>query len=122
MTKFFKSFMLIVLAGTLLAACGPHALATPVPGTPSVDNPYSPQPGDETMMRGDAEIVSAYVLIAESLPPQISVSISYRLPTPCYQMRTSIGEPDTQNRIHLEIYGRGTQGQALQPDGTPHPA
>jgi len=57
------------------------------------------------MARGDAEIVSASVLMAESFPPQISVSLAYRLPTPCYQLRVSISQPDSQNRIQLEIYG-----------------
>ena len=57
------------------------------------------------MIRGDAEIVSASVLMAESYPPQISVSLAFWLPTPCYQLRESISRPDSQNRIQLEIYG-----------------
>ena len=57
------------------------------------------------MARSDAEIVSASVLMAESYPPQISVSLAFWLPTPCYQLRVSISEPDSQNRNRLEIYG-----------------
>jgi hypothetical protein len=57
------------------------------------------------MMRGDIEIVSASVLMAESFPPQISFSLAYLLTTPCYQLRASIGQPDSQNRIQMEIYG-----------------
>lgn len=57
------------------------------------------------MMRGEAEIVSASVLTAESFPPQISVSLAYRLPTPCFQLRVSISQPDSQNEIYLDIYG-----------------
>ena len=56
-------------------------------------------------MRGDVEIVTASVLTAESFPPQISVSLAYRLPSPCYQLRVSLSQPDGQNRIQLEIYG-----------------
>ena len=105
MSKLGKSLVLIALVGALVAACVSQPAATPVPVTPQENNPYAPQPGDETMARGDAEIVSASVLMAESFPPQISVSLAYRLPTPCYQLRVSISQPDSQNRIQLEIYG-----------------
>jgi hypothetical protein len=105
MSKLGKSFVLIVLVGFVLSACLPQPAAIPVPVTPQANNPYAPQPGDESMARGDAEIVSASVLMAESFPPQISISIAYRLPTPCYQLRVSISQPDNQNNILLVIYG-----------------
>jgi hypothetical protein len=105
MSKLGKSFVLIVIATALLAACTSQPAATPVPVTPQWINPYAPQPGDGTMTRGDVEIVSASVVLAESFPPQISVSLAYRLPTPCYQLRLSFSQLDIQNRIQLEIYG-----------------
>jgi hypothetical protein len=73
--------------------------------TPQGNNPYLPQSGDETMLRGDAEIVSISVLMAETLPPHFSISLAYRLPTTCYQLRVTISQPDSQNRIQLGIYG-----------------
>jgi hypothetical protein len=100
-----KSFVLIVLVSLLLAACASQPTATPVHMTPQGNNPYLPQSGDETMLRGDAEIVSISVLMAETLPPDFSISLAYRLPTTCYQLRVTISQPDSQNRIQLGIYG-----------------
>jgi len=105
MLKLCKSIVLITIAGALLAACASQPAVTPVPGTSQGNNPYAPQSGDGTMTRGDAEIVSASVLIAESFPPQISVSLAYKLTSPCYNLRVSISQPDNKNRIQLEIYG-----------------
>jgi len=96
MSKHIKSLALILLAGLLLAACAPKQTVTPIPETSS----FSPQPGDETMNRGEVEIVSVVFLTS----PGVSVSFSYRLPTPCYQLRVGISQPDSQNRIQLEIY------------------
>jgi hypothetical protein len=105
MSKLGKSFVLIVIVGFLLASCTSQPVDSPAPVSPQGNNPFAPQSGDETMARGDAEIVSASVLAAESFPPQISLSLAYRLTTPCHQLRVSISQPDSQNRIHLEIYG-----------------
>lgn len=105
MSKLGKSLVWITLVGTLLGACTSESSATPIPLNPQEKTPYAPQPGDGTMIRGDAEIVSASVLMAESYPPRISVSLAYWLPTPCYRLRVSISQPDSQNRIQLEIYG-----------------
>ena len=105
MSKLGKSFVMIALAGSLLAACASQPTATPILMTPQRSNPYAPQPGDDAMTRGGAEIISASVLVAESFPPQISVSLAYRLRAPCFQLRISISQLDSQNRIQMEIYG-----------------
>jgi len=105
MFKLGRFIVLIIFVGTLLSACTSQPVASPVPVTPQENNPYAPQPGDETMRRGDAEIVSSSVLMAGSFPSQVSISLAYRLPTPCYQLRVSISQPDSQNRIQLSIYG-----------------
>jgi hypothetical protein len=104
MSKLGNSIVLIVLVGILMSACASQPVASPVPVTPQEKNPYAPQPSDETMRRGDAEIVSSSVLVAGSFPSQVSVSLAYRLPTPCYQLRVSITQPDSQNSIQLSIY------------------
>jgi hypothetical protein len=101
MSKFTRSFIFVVLTSILLGACSAQPAATTAPAA----NPYAPQPGDEVMMRGDPEIVSATVLTAESLPSQVSVSLAYRLPSPCYELRVSVSQPDNQNQIDLLIYG-----------------
>jgi hypothetical protein len=69
MFKLSKSILLIRLVGTLLAACASQPAATPIEGNPQGNNPYTPQPDEGTMMRGDAEIISVSVLIAELLSP-----------------------------------------------------
>jgi hypothetical protein len=105
MSTLGKSIVIILLVSILSAACTsqPSASLVPVPGRS--DNPFAPQSGDGSLMRGEAEIVSASVLTTESLPLQVSISLAYRLPTPCYQPRVSQNQPDSQNRIQLDVYG-----------------
>ena len=103
MSKLGNSIVLIVLVGVPLSACASQPIASPVPVTPQENNPYAPHLGDETMTRGDVEIVSASVLMEGSFPSQVSVSLAYRLPTPCYQLRVSISQPNSQNSIQLDI-------------------
>jgi hypothetical protein len=105
MSTLSKSFVGILLVGVLLADCTSQPTATPLPVPVQGDNPYAPQPGDGTMMRSDAEIVSASILMAESFPPQFSISLAYRLTNPCFQLRVSTSQTDSQNRIQLIIYG-----------------
>jgi hypothetical protein len=105
MSRLSKSFVFVALFGVFLVACASQPTATPAPVPPQGNNPYAPQPGDEAMTRGDAEIISSSVLMEGSSPPQISVPLAYRLPTPCHQLRVSISQPDSQNRIKLDVYG-----------------
>jgi hypothetical protein len=44
------------------------------------------------------------VLVRESYPPQISLSMSGNLPTPCNELRVQAGEPDEKNNIQVEAY------------------
>ncbi len=55
-------------------------------------------------MQSKVEIVSASVITTESLPPQVSLALAYRLPTPCNNLRVVILPPDQANRIVLEVY------------------
>ena len=105
MYKFVRFLVLLVFFSVLLAACAlqPADLSGSVP--PVDNSPYSIQPGDSLMMRGDVQIVSASILAAESFPPQYSLSLLYRMITPCYKLRVTISQPDSQKRIHLEIFG-----------------
>ena len=47
--KTFKSILLFVLLGMLIAACGPKT----TPFALQFNNPYAPQPGDSNLMVGD---------------------------------------------------------------------
>jgi len=89
-----------------------------------VDNPYAVQTGDETLMSGNAEIISASVSLAGSNPPQFTVQLAYRLPTPCYQLRVTVSQTDSQNRINLNVYGLAPKDKpcTLMPLSTPQQA
>jgi hypothetical protein len=44
------------------------------------------------------------LLIRESFPPQIALTLNGELPTPCHQLRVLVNEPDADNRIDVEAY------------------
>jgi hypothetical protein len=105
MSTIRKSILKIVLASILLTACAAQPASTSIPFPSQTNNPYAPQSGDEAMMRGAAEIVSVSVEVTKTLPAPISVPLAYHLPTPCHQLRVNISQPDSQNRINLDVYG-----------------
>jgi hypothetical protein len=83
------------------------AVTSPPAGSPSseaVKNPYAPQPGDSDLTRGEVFIQEMGLLIRESFPPQISLSVSGDLPTPCHQLRVQMNEPDENNKINMDAY------------------
>jgi hypothetical protein len=103
--------ILIVVACSPLpvATGGPDQAVTDPPGDNSpteepVRNPFSPQAEDEDLTRGNVYLGEASVVIRESFPPQISLSVSGDLPTPCNQLRAEIGAPDQDNKIEVELY------------------
>jgi len=71
--------------------------ATPV-------SPLDPIPGEATMKRGEVTIEKSEVLLLESYPVQVTLSLKGTLPTPCYHLRAKISRPDTENRIQVEVY------------------
>jgi len=73
------------------------------PGEPSA-NPFAPKPGDEKLTRTEIMISELDLLIRESYPPQIALSISGDLPTPCHELRAEIAPPDPENRIRVSVY------------------
>ena len=99
--KPLKNILLFVLAVTLIAACGPKAIATP--GFQDY-NPYAPQNGDSDLIAGDITVDSSSLRLTMSQPPQVMVSFAYFQPTPCYQLRLEIGAPDADNHINLKAY------------------
>lgn len=68
------------------------------------ENPFSPRPGDEKLTRGSVFINETSLVIRESYPPQISLSIKGDLPTPCHQLRAAIAGPDQENKIMVDAY------------------
>ena len=100
--KTFNHILLFVLATFLFTACGPKI--TSIPTMSQGDNPYAPQASDSALMRGGVTIDSASLTIAETQPPQVILNFAYFQPTPCYQLRVEVGQPDAQNRIDISAY------------------
>jgi hypothetical protein len=93
--------LVMLLVFSLLAGCALQPASAS--GNIFKDNPYAPQSGDGTMMRGEAEIASATVLADGAI---VSLQLAYRLPTPCFGLRVSSSAPaDSQNKITLDVYG-----------------
>jgi len=101
--KLFKSAFALLLISVLLSACGAKVSAA-TPFTLHFDNPYAPQGGDSNLMVGDIKVDSASVSIAKSQPPQLMVNFAYFQPTPCYQLRLEVSNPNEQNQINLKAY------------------
>ena len=108
--KTFTRIVLTVLSGILFTACGTVAQAQPgvIPGK----NPYPTQPGDNSMMRGDLRIASANVSMTGSNPEQAMLHFGYFPPTPCYDLRVEVAQPDAQNRIQVSAYGVAPKDKA----------
>jgi hypothetical protein len=127
-----KKFLIILLTTIFLYACTraetvqtdntsypnepSYPNETSYPNAPSYPNEsdqqsYAPQPGDTTLTRGTVIIDSAEILVMESDPVQIMLTLAGSLPTPCNQLRVVNHEPDEQNRIHVDVYSVIDPGQ-----------
>ena len=77
----------------------------PDPTTPANrPDPFAPVPGDANLSRSEVFVQEASLVIRESFPPQISLSLKGELPTPCHQLRIQIGPPDATNKISIDVY------------------
>lgn len=79
---------LIVLL-IILVACAPTTAIAPG--------------GGEDNEIGQVFISNADLLIMESYPVQISLSVSGELPTPCHELVSEVDAPDEENRIHVSV-------------------
>jgi hypothetical protein len=68
------------------------------------ENPLSPKPGDANLTRGNVYIHEKSLVIRESYPPQISLSLHGDLPTPCHELRAEIATPNPENKILVDVY------------------
>ncbi len=118
--KTFSRVCLVVLMIVLFAACGPAATPTPlvvtennspVPPVLQAENPYAPQPGDDNMMGGVVNIDSSSLSLTQS-PPQVTLDFAYFKPTPCFQLRLIVSQPDVQNRINVKAYAVAEKDKA----------
>lgn len=99
------------------AVTSPPAGDTPTNGAPT--NPFAPKPGDAKLTRESVFVDEMSLVIRESYPPQISLSIQGNLPTPCHELRVKIPSPDPENKIMVEAYSlvdpAGACAQVLKP-------
>jgi hypothetical protein len=68
------------------------------------DMPFAPKPDDTNLSRGNVFIDESGLLIRESFPPQIALSVSGDLPTPCHELRVDVEEPDPENKLNVDAY------------------
>ncbi|UCH61406.1 MAG: hypothetical protein JSV61_07955 [Anaerolineales bacterium] len=116
--KILVSLGLCLLALALAACAG---LSDPVATEPTIDpsepisndeqpsgeapiSPLDPIPGEDKMRRGEVVIEKSEVLIMESYPLQVMLSIQGTLSTPCHRLRAKLEKPDGENRIQVEVY------------------
>jgi len=112
-----KSWIPLTILILLLSACAPATSpdtgisSTPIPtdklpmNLPANTPPaYLPLNGEANLDKGNVYIDSTEILILESYPVQIMLSLQGNLPTPCHQLRVDIQEPDEQNRIFVVVY------------------
>jgi hypothetical protein len=67
-------------------------------------NPFAPQPEDANLVRGNVFIEESGILIRESYPPQISLTMSGNLPNPCHELRVAVNPPDADHKIKVDVY------------------
>lgn len=120
-----KIQLLVLAASILLTAC--QASATVEPDNPldpgnSLENsltelpifvdptkeqpnmPNDPLSNDGNLSREGIFIEEMGLIIRESFPPQIALSFSGNLPTPCHEIRSVVSDPDADNKINIEVY------------------
>jgi hypothetical protein len=65
---------------------------------------FAPQPGDRDFERGSIFIEDGGVRVLEGDPAQVLLSLSGNRPTPCHQLRVTVGEPDGRGQVPVEVY------------------
>ena len=115
-------FSILLVWMVLVVSCAPLSDATADPGSWPPDtavtnpleditetkqpqpSPFFPKPGDEKLTQGIISIEEVSLVIRESYPPQVSLSIRGDLPTPCHELRAKIATPDPGNKIIVDAY------------------
>lgn len=85
----------------------PEAAPQAAPAAEGI-NPYAPQPGDETLVRGDVTVEGASLTRMDLTPPHMLLNFSFFAPSPCHQLRVEVAPPNTENRIDVSAYGLAT--------------
>ncbi len=104
MKKFLPTLMTILI----LSACAPAAadpiLPIETPAPQAAEPLYLPRPEDSKLTRGEVLLESTNLLTLESFPLQFTLNLNGSLPTPCHLLRVAVSEPDSENKILLDVY------------------
>jgi hypothetical protein len=110
MNKILSTFLFVTLT---LAACVPakDSSATPKPTYPDPASPnlptsgdYIPSPADSALTRGEVFLDRAEIITMESYPLQFLLHFQGNLPTPCHSLRISVSQPDSENKMNVDVY------------------
>ena len=106
-----KSIILPLTLGMLVCYVSGCALIpdrppepTPTPTPPP--SGFEPQPGDDQLQRDQVylNIENSSLLVRESMPVQVSVTLDGNLSDPCHQLRVVVSQPNAQREINLDVY------------------
>jgi hypothetical protein len=92
----------VLLLAALAMSCSPDG-TTPTPAVQPAHYPWAPQPGDRRTEPDTAQAFSSQLLIPIDATQPISLEIQGAI-HPCTAVRATIGAPDPQNRISVEVY------------------
>ena len=107
MKRFIPLLVFVMLIAAVLAACSPV-------GEPNdavehnVDDPQVPAEEEDVTPPNNAvyapvTVNTADVLIMESYPIQVAVTVSGTKPTPCNHVREQVAAPNADNEIHISL-------------------
>jgi len=96
--RFYIPLALMLALGMLLSACG-----SPYPDEVT-DLPLGPQEYDDIKYRSEVNIDAAQILILESYPVQVRLTVQGNTHNACYSLRAVVNDPDPENRILVEMY------------------
>ncbi len=105
-----KNLIFLTFTFFILSACasGENSFN---PNNPTVDEPAlsnTPEPSptltDSNLMRSNAYLDSTELLTLESYPLQFNLFLKGNLPTPCNQLRVDVSQPDSENKIMVDVY------------------
>ncbi len=83
---------------------------SPAPSAAEDVSQFAPQASDSSMMRGDLTIEGSALSLTQS--QQVILDITYRKPTPCFQLRVEVAKPDAQGNIQVNAYAVAEKDKA----------
>ena len=102
---------LLLVFGLVFSACSPDANLNDPNRPVDSNDPIPVEPGngtggsgDEGKLTGNVYLNDVQLMVMESYPVQVAISISGNLPTPCNELRYTVAEQDADHQIFVEVY------------------